>query len=235
MVDPARPRAASLGALTFGLSAEELKRAGSRVLETEQTRLRELLEGKAPSTVEGFLEPLNRILVAVRDAGLHGALLFQVHPDTETRRAGRELSEAADRFYNEFRVNTEVYRRLQAIDLAREDSATRLGVEKLLRDMRRAGVERPAPERERGLALQNHLDSLANEFNGNISSGERSVTVDHPSDLAGLPDDFVAAHPPGPDGKVRISTKYPDCYPVMSYAQDPEVRRRVLFELLNVA
>jgi len=235
MADRPQPRAASLGTLTFALSAEELRRAGARVLEVEQLHLRELLREASPNTVAGFLEPLNRVLVAVRDAGLHGALLFQVHPDAQTRHAARELSEAADRFYNEFRANGEVYRRLRSLDLSREDPSTQFGVEKLLRDMRRAGVELPVPERERVLALQNHLDSLSNEFNGNISSGERSVTVAGPSDLAGLPQDFVAAHLPGPDGKVRISTKYPDCFPVMSYAQDPELRRRVLFELLNVA
>jgi len=181
------------------------------------------------------LEPLNRILVAVRDIGAHAALMFQVHPDVGTRKAGRELSEAADRFFNEFRVNEIVYQRVRSIDLSGEDSATRLGVQKLLREMRRAGVERPPAERERIVVLANQLDRVQNQFNENIASADRGIVVDGSDALRGLPPDYLAAHPPGTDGKIRISTKYPDSFPVMSYAEDAETRRRLLYEFMNVA
>ena len=228
-------RTASLGALPFGLPADELRRRGQETIRREKQRLDELLAGRASDSVETFLEPLNRILVEVRDVGVHGALLFQVHPEAATRVAGRELSEAADRFFNECRVHPEVYRRLRGVDLTSADPATRLGVEKLLREMHRAGVERPAAEREKVLALQNHLDSLGNEFNGNIASRVRSVWVSGPDGLAGLPADYRATHASGPDGTVEVTTRYPDCYPVMAYADDADLRRRLLFEILNVA
>src|SRR5207249_1921419 len=38
---------------------------------------------------------------------------------------------------------------------------------------------------------------------------------------------------PGPDGKITITTKYPDIIPVFRYARDPEVRRRLQWEHLN--
>ena len=235
MPEASRQRTASLGSLTFGLGAEELRRAGLETIRREQRRLGELLAAKSPSTVESFLEPLNRILVAVRDVGVHGGLIFQVHPDEPTRSAGREISEAADRFFNEFRVHSEVYRRLRELDLTSADPVTRFGVEKLLREMRRAGAEQLAAQREKILALQNRLDNLSNEFNGNISAGERAVLVDGADGLVGLPSDYRAAHRPGPDGRIRITTKYPDCHPVMAYAEDPDLRRRLLAEILNVA
>jgi thimet oligopeptidase len=230
-----RSRTASLGTLPFGLGADELRHTGLDTLRREQQRLEELLTGDGPATVESFLDPLNRILVAVRDVGVHGGLLFQVHPDEPTRVAGRELSEASDRFFNEFRVHSGAYRRLQGLDLAQEDATTRFSVEKLLREMRRAGVELPAAQREKALALQNRLDNLSNDFNRNISAGQRSILVDGDDGLSGLPSDYRAAHPPGPDGKIRITTRYPDCNPVMAYAADPDLRRRLLLEILNVA
>jgi thimet oligopeptidase len=235
MTEPAAHRTASLGALPFGLAAEELRHRGHETIRREKRRLGELLTGTGSPTVENFLEPLNRILVEVRDVGIHGALIFQVHPDATHRAAGRELSEASDRFFNEFRVHTEVYRRLRGLDLAMVDAATRLGVEKLLREMRRAGVEQPPAQREKVLALQNRLDRLGNEFNGNIASLVRSVWVAGPEALVGLPADYRAAHAPSPEGKVEITTRYPDCYPVMAYAEDSDLRRRLLLEILNVA
>src|SRR5206468_3521898 len=61
----------------------------------------------------------------------------------------------------------------------------------------------------------------------------RLAEVDGAADLAGLPADFVKAHPPGPDGRITITTKYPDIIPVFRYAQDPEVRLRLQWEHLN--
>ena len=235
MADVPRRRAASLGTLTFALGAEELRRRGQESITEARRRLDDLLARAGPDSVESFLEPLNRILVAARDVGLHGSLIFQVHPVAEGREAGRALSEASDQFFNEFRGRPDVYGRLRSLDLSEQDPPTRLGVEKLLREMRRAGVEKPAALRARILSVQNELDRLANEFNGTISSAARYVDVDGPQGLTGLPEDYLVTHTPGPDGKVRISTKYPDCFPVMSYADDPELRRRMLRELLNVA
>jgi thimet oligopeptidase len=228
-------RTASLGDFPFSLAPSELRRRGLSSLEALRSRLDSLIRTDPPWTVEGFFDPLNRILIDARDVGLHGALLFQVHPDAETRVAGREVSESSDRFFNELRTNTELFRRLSAIDLAREDPTNQRAVSNLLRDMRRAGVEQPPLRREELLALSNQLDSLSNQFNANISSGERTIAVEGPDGLRGLPDDYRASHPTEPDGKVRISTKYPDCFPVMSYADDDEVRRRMLLAFLNVA
>ncbi|HKN05984.1 MAG TPA: M3 family metallopeptidase [Thermoplasmata archaeon] len=182
-----------------------------------------------------FLEPLNRILVSVRDIGAHGGLMFQVHPDPATRQAGRELSEAADRFFNEFRVNDTIYQAVRSVDLAGADPETVVGVQKLARDMRRAGVELDSAARKQIVELANQVDRDANEFAANISAAERGVVVEGPEALRGLPPDFLSSHPPGADGKIRISTKYPDLFPVMAYGADAGLRRRLLHEFLNVA
>ena len=232
--DPS-PRSASLGALPFTLSAEELRRRGADALSSESGRLGALLSDPAPATVEGFLEPLDRILTAVRDLGAHAGLLFQVHPEESVRRAARELSEAADRFFNEFRVDGRAYAKVRSVDLAAENDETRFVVAKLLRDMRRYGAERSDEERQELIALTNALDSTMNEFNGNIASSHRGVPVADPDALRGLPPDFFTAHPPGANGEIWLSTKYPDLIPVLNYGDDPELRRRLLFEAMNVA
>jgi thimet oligopeptidase len=51
--------------------------------------------------------------------------------------------------------------------------------------------------------------------------------------LAGLPDDYIAAHQPGEDGKIRISTRYPDVFPFFDYADSHELRRQMQTIYLN--
>src|SRR5437879_13815992 len=77
------------------------------------------------------------------------------------------------------------------------------------------------------------MTATGQDFDRTIREDERSIQVDGAADLAGLPADFVKAHPPGPDGRITITTKYPDIIPVFRYAQDPEVRRRLQWEHLN--
>lgn len=42
--------------------------------------------------------------------------------------------------------------------------------------------------------------------------------------LDGLPEDYIAGHPADEDGIIRISTSYPDMFPLFSYAHDDNVR-----------
>ncbi len=188
-----------------------------------------------PPRVETFLGPLDSILRAVRELNFHASLMFNVHTDPETRSVGREVSEASDRFIHEFDMNRQIYHRLQRMPLADQDGATRFAVEKILREMRRAGVERDDATRSRLLELNLQIDSTVNQFGENIARGVRSIVLDSREDLEGLPEDYLAAHPPDSEGKVRITTRYPDFFPAMSYARRSDVRRLLLFEFANQA
>jgi thimet oligopeptidase len=226
---------ASTGRLPFSLAADALGRETDAIVGSATKRLNELLASSPQPTVDGFLAPLDAILVEVRDASSHGGFLFQVHPDAATREAARRASEAADRWMNAFRLDDRVYRALGAIDLKDADETTRYAVEKMRRELRRAGVEKPAGERDQIVALVNRIDQTMNEFASNIANGERAIELNGPEALAGLPPDYIAAHSADGRGKIRITTRYPDAFPVMSYCHDAEVRRRLLHEMLNLA
>jgi len=230
-----RSPAATLGDLPFDLSAAELRRRAEAGLARAQHDLDGLVGQGGSRTVSGFLEPLDRVLARVRDIGSQGSLIFAVHADPATRTAGREVSEAADRFYHGFRLNADAYAALRAVDLSNEDDLTRFAAEKLLREMRRSGVEKDAATRRRLLELNQQIDVTANRFSENIANQERSLVLDSVDELAGLPPDYLAAHRPDAAGKVQITTKYPDFLPVMAYADRGDVRRRLLYEFSNRA
>src|SRR5438093_117303 len=82
------------------------------------------------------------------------------------------------------------------------------------RYFRLAGVDRDVATRDRIKELRDEMTAIGQEFDRTIREDERSIQVDDATALAGLPADFVKAHPPGPDGKITITTQYPDIIPV---------------------
>ena len=56
-----------------------------------------------------------------------------------------------------------------------------------------------------------------------------------PEQLAGLPADYVDAHPPGDDGLVAVTTDYPDYLPFRTFATDADARRELAVAFLNRA
>jgi thimet oligopeptidase len=226
---------ATLGELPFTLGPQDLRVRAERVIEQVERELAELLSPSGAPTVATLLEPLNRLLARILDVGDHGSVIFAVHPEEAARSAGREISEAADRFFNAYRLNEAVYSSLRAVDLGGEDSATQFAVAKMLREMRRAGVEKDPPTRARLLDLNNRIDRISNQFSENIAKLDREIEVDGSTGLRGLPADYLESHPSSPLGTVRITTKYPDFFPVMAYCDNADVRRRLLHEFMNRA
>jgi thimet oligopeptidase len=224
-----------LGRLPFRLTPAELRERSAAVLAEAADGLRSLGERRAAPTLANFLEPLDRLLVRVHDLSIHGGLLFGVHPDPEVRAAGREVGEAADRFLNEYRLDGAIYEGLGRLELSGADDATIFAVSKMRREMRRSGAETSPATRSHLLEVSNAIDRTSNQFMENIARLERAIEVDGPAALRGLPADYLAAHPPDARGKVRITTRYPDFRPVMSYCDDASVRRALLFEFLNRA
>ena len=55
----------------------------------------------------------------------------------------------------------------------------------------------------------------------------RSIQLSSVEDLAGLPQDYINAHPPDEDGKITITTDYPDYFPFMTYAQSDDHRKEL--------
>src|SRR5690242_13762498 len=135
-------------------------------------------------------------------------LMSEVHPDEVIRDAARECEQEVSRFYSELALDREMYDALAAVDVSAADADTRRFLEHTLRDYRRAGVDQPPEVRERLKQIDDELTKLGQQFSKNISEDVRVIEAE-PARLTGLPTDFLAAHPPGPNGKVQITTDYP--------------------------
>jgi thimet oligopeptidase len=149
------------------------------------------------------------------------AVFFQVHPDPTMRERAAAIEQEVSRFTTELSLDREVYDRLAAVEPADDaDPIAKRILEHALRDFRRAGVDRDEPTRKRVRALREELVEIGQEFSKNIASDVRTIPIPEGAEgLAGLPDDWVAAHPPGDDGAIEVTTNPTDFLPFMKYAK----------------
>ncbi len=152
------------------------------------------------------------------------AIAENSHPDAAMREAAQGCEQKLDQVSKAILLDRDVYSVIQSLDLSGQDDATRYYVFVILRDFRRTGVDKDEATRTKIKALNDEILTTGLLFDKTIRDDVRSISV-APSELAGLPDDFVRAHPAGADGKVRITTDYPDIQPFLSYALSGTARQ----------
>jgi thimet oligopeptidase len=160
--------------------------------------------------------------------------MSQVHPDPVVRQQAEAAEQEADKFATDLKLDRRVYDVLSTLDPSALDPDGARVLHLALRDYRRAGVDRDDDVRDRLRALAEQETSLGQDFSKNIREDTRSITVTG-AQLAGLPADYVEAHPAGADGRHTIVTDYPDVYPFMTYASDAGARRTLHIAFLQRA
>lgn len=200
------------------------------------SRLRDdIVSVSGKRTVENTVEPLAKI-DALLDVGLnHAELMESVHPDEGMRRAAEVSRQKLSKISSELGLDRALYEAVVALETVDDDAALVRYVAHTLRDFRQAGVDQDEATRKRIKEINEALVLLSQEFNRNIRGDTRDIVVESRDDLAGLPDDYISAHPPGEDGKIRITTDYPDYVPFMSYAARADLRRALYIAYMNRA
>lgn len=113
------------------------------------------------------------------------------------------------------------------------DAGQRRTVENTLRDFRLAGVDLPAEQKQRYGEIKARLSELGNTFSNQLLDATQAWHLDlaDESRLAGLPESALAALRANAEAKgqagYRITLDFPSFFPVMSYADDRELRREV--------
>ncbi|GMT97213.1 M3 family metallopeptidase [Corallococcus caeni] len=205
---------------------EEFRRASEEALAKARDGIARLKTLPASTPPREVLELFDESSAALDDAAARASVVRHTHPEAALREAAEQAEQAIENLANDIRMDRGVYDVLAGVSLANEDAATRKWMEKVLRDFRRAGVDRDDATRAKVKALQEELVRIGQEFSRNISQDTRKVALP-PAALDGLPQDYVRAHAPGDDGQVRISTDYPDLVPFLTYARDGKAREEL--------
>ena len=194
---------------------------------TELERRFEALQNlPGPHTVGRTLKAYDDMQALYYYGGAEFYSFSQSADSAEKRTAGIDCYTRLEAISTDISLSRAVYDRLKAIDASGEDAATRHYLTETLAGYDRSGVGLDDAKRAQVVALQDELTRLGGEFDQNIANGRGTIKA-LPSELDGLPQDWIASHPPGPDGLVTITTDSPDFTPVMSYAQDDALRERL--------
>ena len=207
--------------------AQTYEKQCHNVLAQAQTRLTALEQLAGAKTVATVLMPLNELWV-VLDRGLNTAGLYRnVHPDPDVREVANTCEQEFAKVVTNFGLSRPVYEAVAAVDVRGEDAVTQRYTAHLLRDFRRAGVDKDAATRDKIRALKDELVQIGQAFDKNIREDVRTIELDSADALAGLPDDYISQHKAHAGRKITISTDYPDYLPFMSYAHDDAARKRL--------
>lgn len=178
-------------------------------------------------TVESIWRPYDDAIAALSQAGSECGLLHSVHPSKPVRDKAQELAQRVAEAATALSLNHPVYRSLASVDASRADDATRHYVERTLLQYRLAGVDKDEATRTKLRELQDKATLLSLTIGRNVQEGTLTVEITDMSELEGLPEDFRRSHPPDENGKVTLTTDFPDYLPVMTFATSDALRRRM--------
>lgn len=200
-------------------------------LSAARQAFKELEAYKGANTIATVIEPLNKLWIII-DRGLNTAgLLRNVHPNAEVRKVADSCEQEFSKIVTEIGLSRPIYEHVVSVDISKEDATTKHYISNVLRDFRRAGVDKDEASRTKIRALKEELVLIGQDFNKNIREDVRNLTVT-PAELAGLPQDYIDAHKPNSDGQVVLTTDYPDYLPFMTYAKS-DARRLDFYKIFR--
>ena len=196
-------------------------------LAAAQKSIDQIIAVKGARTIANTLEPYDEAIRMLNATAYFSNLMLDVHPDAAYRDHATAMTTKAGSALTALSLNHDVYHALAALDVAKADPATKYYVQRQLLEFRLAGVDKDEATRAKLKKLQDQLIEDLTTFDRNISDDQRTIEVASVSELDGLPQDYIDNHKPGPDGKIKITTNYPDLVPVMTFANSAELRQNL--------
>ena len=186
-----------------------------------------LVAVKGARTIDNTLTPFDEALRQINAAQYFANLMLQVHPEAKFRDRATDMVRKASAAATALSLNRDAYQALAGLDVSKADSATQYYVKRYLLLFHLAGVDKDDATRAKLRQLNDQLTEQQATFDRNISDDQKSVEVASVSELEGLPQDYIERHKPGADGKIKITTDYPDIYPALTFAKSDDLRRRL--------
>jgi oligopeptidase A len=190
-----------------------------------------------PATWDRVVEPLADALDRLDRAWGAVRHLSAVVNTPELRDAYNANQPKIVAFFTDLAQDLRLYRKYRALHesaaFATLDAAKRKLIENELRDFKLGGAELSDADKARLKVVNEELADLSTRFEEHLldATNDWSLIVDNEEALAGVPDDVLAATRAAAeaDGKPgwKLSLRMPCYMPVMQYARDRALRRRM--------
>lgn len=214
------------GSVPLTGSPDQFTKASRGDLDRARAEMARLKAMPAPRKTLEALAAYDAAIGALADAASRASVCRNAHPDKALRDVAEQAEQEVDALATEFSLDRGIYDALSALPTEGLDDGTRHYLHKTLRDFRRAGVDKSDEVRAKVRALKEELVRIGQEFGNNIKDDVRTLELD-PSDLDGLPGDYVRSHPVQPNGKVKLTTDNTDYVPFITYAKNAGAREQL--------
>lgn len=214
--EPAQPAISDAEALAYQSECKaDIQQAKSKF---------KALENEQLNSTGAFLGEINKLDMMLDKSLSKSSLYRNVHPNEELRTAADQCQQQYIELLTDISLSRALFSKLNAIDASSLDSLDKRFVSHMLRDFKRSGVNLDEQSRKRIRKLNEEILVLGQTFNKNIREDIRSLTVNTVEDLKGMPQDFIDKLARDDQGKPILSTRYPEYFPVMQYADSDELR-----------
>jgi Zn-dependent oligopeptidase len=223
----------------FATTPDEVRAITDETLAAADALVAAAVGAGGAATFEAVLLPLDEAQARVAAGYAAGAFLGYVHTDPAMRDAGREAEERLDRWRVDLPFREDVAAAVFAF-AASADAAGLAGerarfLDRLVRDLRRAGHALDPATRAEVRSLELRLVELQTAFQRNIDEFEDGLDLTR-EELDGLSDDFVAGLRPGSlPGTHRVSLDAPELFPFLEQARRRDLRREMELREFNAA
>jgi thimet oligopeptidase len=166
------------------------------------------------------------------------SFMKDIHPDAAVRDAGAACEERAGKYSVALSARKDLFDAMRAYQdgagkTDKLDAEEQRLVELTMRDFKRNGLALSDADRAKLVEVRSKLTELQTQYGKSLNEDKSSFTVSK-ADLAGMPDDFVAAHEDAKKkGSYVLTTKYPDYYPIMENATKEATRKKMEIAFMN--
>ncbi|HEX5393039.1 MAG TPA: M3 family metallopeptidase [Rhodocyclaceae bacterium] len=191
----------------------------------------------APATWSGFMQPMTDTGERMSRAWGVVGHLHSVNDVPEWREAYNAMLPEVSGFYADLGQNLALFAKIKALAASPEYAtltpARKRIVDNDLRDFRLSGAELPEDKKPRFKEIQEELSAIAAKFSENLldATNDHAEWVADEADLAGLPEDVIAAAKAAAEKEGKPGWKFtlhaPSYIPVLQYAENRSLRERM--------
>ncbi|WP_037444259.1 M3 family metallopeptidase [Shewanella mangrovi] len=160
------------------------------------------------------------------------------NPNAEIKALSKTLAPMLSAASDDIYLNDELFKRVKAVYDSRDTLKLNEAQQRLLKDtylsFSRGGANLNAQDKAKLRDINSELSELSLSFRENILADTNAfkLVIDNKTDLAGLPDDIIAAAATtaakkGLDGKWVFTIQKPSYIPFMTYADNRELRQQM--------
>jgi len=220
--------------ISFDRPAEEITKSCAVYIEVFDKKIVALAEERSTATYDSVFEPFDNYITDFADSLQHDELMRNTHPDEAVRKASADCALKGFEVLSALNANRPLYDRMSQVSLKGLPEGKAFTVNYWKQRFQESGVGKDQTAREQIQALNDVISQIGTDFDQNITNAVDSIQVKQER-LAGVPDDYLTAHPANDEGMVTITTAYSDITPVTKYAHDRELRKQLTLMSKNRA